>query len=142
MKKNRKGKRENETAKGGADRLTLILAGWAFFFSGVLTPITGGGKYKGFEVYNFVGYIQFVIGSIILIYLWRTRKEESFSSDKDHETEETICPKCQKVYMAGKAPANAACDSCGAKLEPLEGFYERHPELKETPEDYPQHEED
>ncbi|NDV24971.1 hypothetical protein [Desulfovibrio sp. JC022] len=56
--------------------------------------------------------------------------------------EEMICPKCQKVYMAGQAPANASCESCGITLEPLEGFYDRHPELKDAPEQFTKPEND
>ncbi|WP_432735883.1 hypothetical protein [Maridesulfovibrio sp. FT414] len=56
--------------------------------------------------------------------------------------EQSICPKCQKVYLAGQAPADAKCEPCGISLEPLEGFYKRHPELKDSPEEFTQSEKD
>lgn len=39
-----------------------------------------------------------------------------------------ICPSCQKQYPEA---SKALCPSCNASLEPLNGFYERHPELKD-----------
>jgi hypothetical protein len=115
---------------------TLKIFGWVIVAFGLITIIGDGSYYKGFYVSPYAGYAEVVLGLIILFWI------RVDSKNNNAKEEETICPKCQKVYMAGKAPANAACDSCGAKLEPLEGFYERHPELKETPEDYPQSEAD
>lgn len=145
MGKNRKKSQKIKPSKGGTNRLALILAGWSFFLAGILTPLTGGGRYKGFKVYDFVGYIQFVGGAIILIYLWKTRESDSSSSDESNEPEDMICPKCQTVYLAEDLPENCRreiCSECGAKLEPLDGFYERYPELKDVPEQFPQPEDD
>ncbi|NDV23846.1 hypothetical protein [Desulfovibrio sp. JC022] len=141
MEKNRRKSHKIKPSKGGTNRLTLILAGWICFLSGVLTPLTGGGRYKGFKVYDFVGYIQLAVGAIILIYLWKTRESVSLNSDKNNEPEDMICPKCQTVYLAEDLPENCRkdiCSECGTKLETLDGFYDRHPELKDVPEQFPQ----
>ncbi len=145
MEKERNKTHKIKLSKGGTNRLVLILAGWICFLSGILTPLTGGGKYKGFKVYDFVGYIQLFIGAIVLIYLWKTRESVSLNSDESNEPEDMICPKCQTGYLAEDLPENFRkdiCSECGAKLELLDGFYERHPELKNVPEQFPQPEED
>ncbi|WP_170921420.1 hypothetical protein [Desulfovibrio gilichinskyi] len=46
--------------------------------------------------------------------------------------EESICPKCQQVFMPKKAPEDQMCHKCNCSLEQLEGFYKRHPELKKA----------
>ena len=43
---------------------------------------------------------------------------------------ELICPKCEKPYALEEMACHQ-CPTCGVPLEPLDGFYERHPELKE-----------
>ena len=46
-----------------------------------------------------------------------------------------VCPKCEEPYMENTQPENK-CPRCHVELEPLPGFYERHPELvKDDPED-------
>ncbi|WP_319759023.1 hypothetical protein [Maridesulfovibrio sp.] len=120
-------------------KIFLILFGLLFIIGGLFT-LDGGSLYKGIPVMKIAGWSQLGAGFFWVWYALLYKRSSDMR--KVAKEEETICPKCQKVYMAGKAPDNAACDSCGAKLEPLEGFYERHPELKETPEDYPQQEED
>jgi len=40
-----------------------------------------------------------------------------------------ICPKCEEAFKLGSSSGNR-CPKCGAALEPLDGFYERHPECK------------
>ncbi len=56
--------------------------------------------------------------------------------------ENTICPDCGKVYIVGSGPTDDICTKCSVKLEPLEGFYARHPELKEAEETLPEKLED
>ncbi|WP_170830296.1 hypothetical protein [Maridesulfovibrio ferrireducens] len=46
------------------------------------------------------------------------------------ELEDTICPKCETTFGIGEAPKNELCPNCKDLLEPLKGFYDRHPELK------------
>ena len=40
-----------------------------------------------------------------------------------------ICPQCQEIQDPHDQQ-NPACPICHINLEPLSGFYERHPELK------------
>jgi PHP family Zn ribbon phosphoesterase len=41
----------------------------------------------------------------------------------------TICATCRDVFETLKVP-DRKCPKCGADLEPLKGFYDRHPELR------------
>nr|WP_321260332.1 hypothetical protein [uncultured Pseudodesulfovibrio sp.] len=41
-----------------------------------------------------------------------------------------ICPKCETA-VDFRNVGNHTCPKCQTELEPLEGFYERHPELKD-----------
>ncbi|NDV23143.1 hypothetical protein [Desulfovibrio sp. JC022] len=96
--------------------------------------------YKGHEV-GIVGRWATVVFGIIMFWCGVLYK---FSKGGKNFTrhEQSICSKCQKVYLAGQAPANASCELCGINLEPLDGFYERHPELKDAPEEFTPPEED
>lgn len=41
-----------------------------------------------------------------------------------------MCPKCEKPYSLSLK--TRICPTCSSDLEPLDGFYERHPELKDN----------
>ncbi|NDV20313.1 hypothetical protein GO013_12930 [Pseudodesulfovibrio sp. JC047] len=41
-----------------------------------------------------------------------------------------ICPECETAYPAAEVP-DKRCPRCTVPLEPLTGFYDRHPDLKE-----------
>lgn len=40
-----------------------------------------------------------------------------------------MCPVCEKAFEEA-GPGSAKCPRCDVELEPLHGFYDRHPELK------------
>ncbi len=56
--------------------------------------------------------------------------KNNFKSDN---SQGLICPVCEKSFSPGifRTPKNKLCPNCKIKLEPIEGFYDRHPELKE-----------
>jgi predicted amidophosphoribosyltransferase len=41
----------------------------------------------------------------------------------------TVCPHCETALPLAEA-RDGMCPRCGTPMEPLEGFYARHPELK------------
>ena len=41
-----------------------------------------------------------------------------------------VCPKCESLKPFGEVK-DEVCPVCGVKMEPLKGFYERHPERKD-----------
>ena len=50
--------------------------------------------------------------------------------NKRNDEEFLICPTCRKPFGRGDFAENQ-CPICETDLENLEGFYERHPEVKE-----------
>ncbi len=52
---------------------------------------------------------------------------------KNNITDNFICPKCEEI-IDHSGEDEVFCPKCGTKMEPLKGFYERHPELKEKSE--------
>jgi len=68
------------------------------------------------------GSVLVVLGLIGFSYLtYRSRK-------KENNIATYICPKCrQSIHYT---QAKGKCPTCDVELEPLEGFYDRHPELK------------
>ncbi|WP_320173585.1 hypothetical protein [Maridesulfovibrio sp.] len=59
--------------------------------------------------------------------------------EKYHE-QGTICPKCQTPFGVeyGRAPKRGKCPDCNVELEPIDGFYDRHPELKNKENEFPE----
>ncbi|SDK48799.1 hypothetical protein SAMN05660337_0611 [Maridesulfovibrio ferrireducens] len=56
-----------------------------------------------------------------------TIKDRGLGLYTDH-----ICPNCEQVFLKGEKPNNNLCSKCKVQIEPLEGFYKRHPELKDN----------
>ncbi|WP_031481658.1 hypothetical protein [Maridesulfovibrio frigidus] len=84
------------------------------------------------------GIASFCIIIILIAVLYKKPKRQQNISL--YET--TICPECGKVYIVGSGPTDDICTKCTVKLEPLEGFYDRHPEQKEVEEILPKKIED
>ena len=91
----------------------------------------------GFALYGH--YVSFadskiVIGSVIIVFgivfIWFAlgRKVQDFKGKL------LVCPKCKDSFNQKDVP-NSLCPNCAVELEDLEGFYERHPELKERGQD-------
>ncbi|WP_136360628.1 hypothetical protein [Desulfatibacillum aliphaticivorans] len=51
-------------------------------------------------------------------------------SEEYNETEAFICLQC-RVPICRRDVPDLKCKDCGRDLEPVKGFYDRHPELKE-----------
>ncbi|WP_031484447.1 hypothetical protein [Maridesulfovibrio frigidus] len=95
-------------------------SGEVFYYKGGV-PITLIGRWFGVAFFALVG-----------IYAIRGRPK----SNNDHRGlyEDHICPKCERVFLKGENPDKHMCPDCKVELEPLEGFYDRHPELKDDEE--------
>ncbi|SMF23532.1 hypothetical protein [Desulfovibrio gilichinskyi] len=61
-----------------------------------------------------------------------TIKDRGLGLYEDH-----ICPKCERVFLRGEKTEENICPDCKVLLEPLEGFYDRYPELKNVKEKLP-----
>jgi len=67
------------------------------------------------------GIVFIIIGIVFICYAWAKKA-------KDFEGKFLICTKCEETFEEKDAPSYQ-CPKCNAKLEDMEGFYERHPEL-------------
>jgi Uma2 family endonuclease len=56
----------------------------------------------------------------VAVWWWQT-------SQKEPET--VICSNCKEVIEKEKVP-EPICRKCGGRLEEIEGFYDRHPDLR------------
>lgn len=85
--------------------------------------LDGGTTWREITVEPWVGYVLIPFGLLLLI-------EAVIAKDTD---EASMCPHCNEARhwkLKGKP-----CPECGTTIEPLEGYYERHPELKATPDE-------
>jgi len=72
-----------------------------------------------------LGAVLIVSGVFTLVFLWQKGKDKETADNASVR----ICPKCEEVVAYYEK--QRTCPVCNIKLEPLEGFYERHPELKD-----------
>ena len=99
-----------------------------FGFGIIIHPRWYSSKYELYFDYTGVhipvGSLFIVIG---LLFVWVVlRKKAKFYQDKF-----LICPKCERSHNKKEVPDNQ-CLQCKVGLEDLDGFYERHPEKKQT----------
>lgn len=67
-------------------------------------------------------------GALILmgiLFVWSALRKKA----KDFGDKFMICPECKTPFNKTDVP-NGRCPKCEVKVEDLEAFYERHPELK------------
>ena len=78
------------------------------------------------------GILIICAGILWVIYSIVSRKKLDTSIKRLKKKEESfeICFKCRKPLYAASTNDDK-CPYCGGNLEDLDGFYERHPELKE-----------
>ncbi|WP_163350129.1 hypothetical protein [Desulfovibrio sp. JC010] len=106
--------------------LGLYLIGWSMpFLDSATTSIEG-------QPVSLWGRWLMTIAGLVLIVCAVRRKYQKVSSV------DMICPKCETTFTAVRIPANKACAKCGLLLEPLKGFYDRHPELKDKDNEFPE----
>ena len=69
-----------------------------------------------------MGIVSMLIGAAMIA--------GAFWPNKHDQKAMYICPKCEAVHSYAEVK-DEVCPVCGAKMEPLKGFYKRHPERKE-----------
>jgi hypothetical protein len=107
-------------------KIGLLLGGLIFVLTGLGLAKTGFDFLHGFHVPRFVAILWVMLGIGAIVYALSPKEATSLM----------ICPVCEEVYGRGKVP-DSKCPQCGADLEILEGFYERHSEGKEVTESKP-----
>jgi predicted amidophosphoribosyltransferase len=70
-----------------------------------------------------LGWLEILLGSLSIWYaIWGHRRHGRVNR------RDMMCPGCQRVFPGPQAPSE--CPECRLPLEPIKGFYKRHPELK------------
>jgi len=106
------------------NRIMTLLAGVALISLGLGFIFYGWDHLHGFPIPRSTGIIVSLFGIVVLLSaLFRKRK--SFQDEERF----FICPKCLTPY-ARKSFIGGQCSKCEEPLEELNGFYERHPEIK------------
>lgn len=114
----------------------FILAGLACILTGFNFWRTGWDFRENLPVPRFAGIPWTIFGVVMIVIginktINRRKKPDQYLA----------CPICQTVAEVRLA-SNNKCSKCGSDLELLEGFYERHPEFKNSNKDKKAHEDD
>lgn len=116
------------------NKILFLLFGVCLVSYGLFTIIQRGYYSSRFKFYIDFGSYHSIFGIIIVvfgIFFIYT----SLTSKKKHAKEKyLICPKCKESFNQ-KDAINHLCPTCAVKLEDLEGFYDRHPEMKQKRKD-------
>jgi ABC-type uncharacterized transport system permease subunit len=106
-----------------------------YLISGVLSVYVGIVVWRHQELFYYGAYIHLGETSILvgiaiiafglgLLYV-ASRKSFTYNGEKY-----IVCPKCNESFSQRDVP-NSLCPQCDVELEDLDGFYDRHPELRE-----------
>ena len=109
-------------------RIIYIILGIIVIYVGYDVMKSEFFHYYGIYIYLGRGKYSVGIGCVIvgISLIWiACRKKFSSITEKKYMK----CKKCMNTYAIDDIP-NTKCPNCGDGLEDLEGFYERHPELK------------
>lgn len=114
------------------NRILYILLGIVLAVFGcaiIVQPRWHSSKYD--YNFDFTGiHIPFGSALIIIgvIFIWSALRRKA----KEYKEIFLICPKCEETFDKKDVP-DQLCPNCKVDLENIEGFYERHPELKAIP---------
>lgn len=100
----------------------LIIFGIFLLFKQIYHDFLYDYFYDFGKYHRLLGIILIGLGTIIS---YRSYKKDPKSFNDSY----LICPNCRKPYNK-KNITNRRCPDCSTMLEELDGFYERHPELK------------
>ncbi len=108
-----------------------IFSASLFIILGALFYFSEHSALYGFPVSRPTGTLLIFIGVFWIFYVLLNRKKV-ISDWKKSKTKEKvlICPKCLKPEWSIDHPT-LKCPNCNSNLEQMDGFYERHPDLKE-----------
>lgn len=106
--------------------IQIVIGSILFGILIMLRPIYSNSYYKVSIDFTytrwFLGPALIIFGSILFWVVFRKKSE-------NYKTEMYICPKCE-VANNLNSTEKLICNNCNIPLEPLNGFYERHPEIK------------
>lgn len=117
-------KREERPRRGN---LYLLLMGMYVIVVGLITIDDPVYEFKGGYKIDLGAFKwPFVVSSLLVggYFVWA-----GITCRRSQNASYWICSECEKVSKK-KYMINSGCADCGGTMEPLEGFYDRHPELK------------
>ncbi len=109
---------------------TLMFGGIILILMGIsiyLCPRYYDFKYARYV--DFTGYNKpygIALAAAGILFIWKSLTKEY----KPDRKVTLICPKCDEAFEL-KESSDKRCPKCGTDIEPLKGFYERHPERKQ-----------
>ena len=112
-------------SKNTLKRLSFIVLGILSILAGIIFAREGWSSLYRLPVPRFSGYLWIAFGVALLLYGIFTKK-----IPKAPHEEYVICLDCRNSFYAKDVHLNR-CPKCEGTVEDLDGFYDRHPELKE-----------
>ena len=113
-----------------SNRILSVFAGVLLAFLGWTVLLKGGFYWYTYGRYFEFGRFRWLIGGLLmlssLVLTWTGIRPRGRYSRRSSTV---VCPKCEKPYDARERQMTI-CAGCKVRLEPIEGFYDRHPELK------------
>jgi len=106
-------------------RLSFVVLGILSILAGIIFIREGWDYHYGIAVPKLAGYLWIAFGVAILLYAIFTKK-----IPKEPHEDFVICPDCRNSFYAKDVHQNR-CPKCEGTVEDLDGFYDRHPELRE-----------
>jgi hypothetical protein len=110
-------------------KILMTIFGIVSFLLGVDILYEKGFNHHGIYIDLSESYISFSIISFAISILFIAIAIRSRKNTDAFEEKCVMCTSCIKPYYE-KDLKNGKCPVCQSKVERLEGFYERHPELK------------
>ena len=108
------------------NRTIMKIIGFSLTLSGSEIVLFGNSDYRGFMIPDWTGYPILLTGLGTLVFGFVATKKQT-----GDEVGYLICPSC--LHVVEPSPVKPkSCPKCGGTLEPLKGFYDRHPELADA----------
>jgi hypothetical protein len=102
---------------------TNLIGGICVTILGLLAIKFDWNHLHGFPTPKVSNYLMVAFGLIMVILT--LKKKGKLEDDNIY----VICKNCKSIFLTDESP-KLICPNCNFKLEELEGFYDRHPELK------------
>ena len=108
-----------------------LFAGLCLIFLGAWVRSRPSPSMFGFPVPRETGTFLFFAGIFFVVFVLLHAKNILAYKKKVKEDKLIVtCPECRESGFAGDMHGSM-CPKCGTEVEELEGFYDRHPELRE-----------
>ncbi len=86
---------------------------------------------------KFLAWSLFILGIIVVIYcviyllkIVNDKKLREKTIERACDSIYFICPECDETFFGHEVKNDFRCPHCNVEVEELEGFYERHPHVR------------